>query len=124
MKSRFGRSQRPVRRARLAARRTLVAAWGVRGALHAIMNMGLLLTGCMAFQDVELSTERASVEDEPCEPGKIYCNGKAPRVCVENDWVIQSDCPQVCIRDYGCVDCRPGDTRCTDGKLETCNAMG
>lgn len=83
-----------------------------------------MLTGCMAFQDVELSTERVSAPNDDCEPGKVYCSGKAPRVCVEKDWVIQPECPHACIPDHGCVDCKPGDTRCTDGKLETCNELG
>lgn len=104
MRSRFGRSQRTAQRS--------------------LLSVALVFTGCMAFQDVELSTERVSVANDSCELGKIYCNGKAPRVCVENDWVIQPECPQVCIPDHGCVDCRPGDTRCTDGKLETCNEQG
>jgi hypothetical protein len=89
-------------------------------------------TGCMAFQDVELSTDRLesapeSDETKACDAAMpAYCNrDKVRNVCTNGVWQQQPKCTTaVCVDALGCVECEPGKHYCDGSVLHVCDASG
>lgn len=103
------------------------------------LSLAFALTSCMAFQDVELSTDRANVStttggSTDCRmagEGKISCGAfEQARQCVGGKWRDLEKCSNglVCAESLGCVPCKPRATpppmRCADNAPQTCDATG
>jgi hypothetical protein len=114
----------PTRSPRSVARTLLGAA--VRVA--ALGFMPLALAGCLAFQDVELSTEREGASSTnsctAAQEGTLFCAKKVLAQCLDGTWTQQAVCPRECLNGQGCVDCKPKTRRCDGSVIYECNELG
>lgn len=60
-----------------------------------------------------------------CAAGEIACSAKGARTCnPDGTFGLPIACPDECATGLGCVDCKPGTSRCFDIHVEQCNELG
>jgi hypothetical protein len=87
----------------------------------------------LAFQDVELSSERQDIGPAPIgacsveEDGRYQCVARSLRECQGDLWKEIATCnaDQYCSVEFGaCLACEPGEQKCDGELLQVCNTQG